>query len=242
MVFFELIWNGIDMKSAMISQSNYIPWKGYFDSIAMVDVFVVYDDMQYTKRDWRNRNLIKTPNGLKWISIPIEVKGKFNQKINEAIISDRNWNKEHLNYLKQNYKKSLYYNEVIDWVEYIYMNCTYKFLSEINLYFIKNFMNYLDIQTQIIDSRNICLTGDKTEKLINICKDIGVNKYFTGSAAKEYLDESLFSNNNIEVNYFEYSGYKEYPQLYGDFNHNVSILDLIFNCGNNSKNFVKSIQ
>ena len=77
-------------KKVLITQSNYIPWKGYFSAISKVDVFVVYDEMQYTKRDWRNRNLIKTPNGLKWLSIPVEVKGKYFQKINETKVSDKN--------------------------------------------------------------------------------------------------------------------------------------------------------
>ncbi len=226
----------------LITQSNYIPWKGYIDSIAVVDKVVLYDDMQFTKRDWRNRNIIKTPQGLKWLTIPVEVKGKFNQKINETKISDPNWNIAHLNLLKQNYKHSKCYKDVIDWIETIYLNCKFTYLSEINLYFLTEILKFLKIETDLIDSRSFILKGDKTEKLINICKDIGVNKYFTGPAAKEYLDESLFSNNNIEVNYFDYVGYKVYPQLYGDFNHNVSILDLIFNCGNYSNNFVKSIK
>ena len=92
------------MKSCIITQSNYIPWKGYFDSINQVDIFVIYDDMQYTKRDWRNRNYIKTPQGLKWLSIPVEVSGKFHQKINETLISDKSWNRSHWESIKQNYK------------------------------------------------------------------------------------------------------------------------------------------
>ena len=87
-------------KKVAISQSNYIPWKGYFDNIALVDEFVLYDEMQYTKRDWRNRNKLKTNQGLKWLTIPVEVKGKYYQKINETRISDRNWNVKHLNFLK----------------------------------------------------------------------------------------------------------------------------------------------
>ena len=105
------------IKKVAISQSNYIPWKGYFDNIAMVDEFVLYDDMQYTKRDWRNRNKIKTANGLHWLSVPVDVKGKYFQKINETKISDPSWSTKHLNSLKHNYSKSKCYKEVIDFIE-----------------------------------------------------------------------------------------------------------------------------
>ena len=105
------------MKKVIITQSNYIPWKGFFDSMAQVDAIVLYDDMQYTKRDWRNRNVIKTQQSLKWLSIPVEVKGKYFQKINETKISDSNWNIDHLNQLKQNFKTAKCYKEVINWIE-----------------------------------------------------------------------------------------------------------------------------
>jgi hypothetical protein len=223
----------------LITQSNYIPWKGYIDSIALVDKVVLYDEMQYTKRDWRNRNLIKTPEGLKWLTIPVEVKGKFEQKINETKISDKNWNISHLNQLKQNYKKSKCYHEVIDWIETLYLNCKFDFLSEINHYFLKEILEFLNINTPIIDSRNFEIHGDKTEKLVNICIEIGAKEYYTGPAAKSYLNEEIFINDNIKVNYLDYSGYKVYSQNYIGFEHGVSILDLFFNEGKNSRYYLK---
>lgn len=223
----------------LITQSNYIPWKGYIDSIALVDKVILYDDMQYTKRDWRNRNLIRTPQGLKWLTIPVEVKGKFDQRINETKISDKNWNISHLNLLKQNYKKSQCYEEVIDWVETLYLNCKAEYLSEINYYFLKEILDFLEINTPLIDSRNFVLHGDKTEKLINLCTDIGANQYYTGPAAKSYLNEKKFMDNKIKVNYLDYSGYKEYGQNHFEFEHGVSILDLFFNEGKNSRFFLK---
>ena len=144
------------IKKIAILQSNYIPWKGYFDNIAQVDEFIIYDDMQYTKRDWRNRNKIKTPQGLKWMSIPVKVKGKFFQKISETKVSDTTWYKNHLALLKQNYSKASSYNKVIPFVEELYFSSfDLKTISEINYHFISNICNYLNIKTKIVGKRNI---------------------------------------------------------------------------------------
>ena len=219
------------MKKAIITQSNYIPWKGYFDAINSVDVFVVYDEMQYTKRDWRNRNKIKTPNGLKWLSIPVNVKGKFNQKINETLVSDPSWNKKHWSTIKQVYSKAPHFKENKDFFENLYLSSTLENLSEINLYFIKAINTLLGITTPIIRSKDLELKGDKTEKLLNICLDLSVTDYYSGPAAKNYMELSLFEDKNINVHWFDYSGYPEYTQMHGDFEHGVTILDLIFNEG-----------
>jgi hypothetical protein len=228
--------------NVIITQSNYIPWKGFFDSMSKVDIIVLYDNMQYTRRDWRNRNIIKTPQGLKWLTIPVEVKGKYFQKINETKISDSNWKVDHLNQLKQNYKGARCYNEVIDWIEKLYEDCNFEYLSQINRYFIENINQYLGISVEIISSDQFELAEDKTERLVNICKELGASDYFSGPAAKIYMDEAKFENENIRVNYLDYSGYVEYEQLNGAFEHGVTIFDLIFNCGSESKNYLKFIK
>lgn len=229
------------IKKVAISQSNYIPWKGYFDSIAQVDEFVLYDDMQYTKRDWRNRNKIKTPQGLKWMSIPVEVKGKFFQKISDTIISDVNWCNNHLALLKQNYSKSPSYKKVIPFVEELYLTAyNLNTVSEINHHFISNICKYLDIKTKISFSSDYYLLEEgKTERLVDLCKQLKADIYFTGSAAKNYMNTVLFEKEDIEIKYYDYSDYIEYPQLYGNFEHGVSILDLLFNKGENAVNFLK---
>lgn len=226
-------------KSCVITQSNYIPWKGYFDAIAKVDTFVIYDDMQYTKRDWRNRNLIKTPNGLKWLSIPVEVKGKYHQKINETKISDKEWNIKHLNQLKEHYKKATAYKDVIDWVESLYENCKFDLLTDINEYFLKEICVYLKISTTFMRSEQFVLAEGKTERLVEICEALKASDYYTGPAAKNYMEEDLFLKEKVTIHYFDYSGYKEYPQLYGGFEHGVSVLDLVFNTGLAAKNYLK---
>jgi hypothetical protein len=226
-------------KKALITQSNYIPWKGYFDAIASVDVFVVFDEMQYTKRDWRNRNMVKTPQGPKWLSIPVEVKGKFFQKINQTKVADINWGKSHWGSIKQNYSDTKYFEEISGFLKPLYMDCSKVFLTEINLSFIIAINKYLNIETEILYSRDFQLVKNKTQRLVDICKELDVNAYYTGSAAKSYMEEERFTKEGISVNYFDYNGYKEYNQKFPPFNHYISILDLLFNEGKNAINYMK---
>lgn len=229
------------MKKVAISQSNYIPWKGYFDNIACVDEFILYDDMQYTKRDWRNRNKIKTPKGLKWLTIPVEVKGKFYQKINETNISDQLWFKKHINLLKQNYSNAKHYNSMLTYIEETYNKASkLDNLSEINNIFIKRICSFLNIKTKItLSSEYKVFGGNPTDQLVNICLQTGATDYYTGSAAKNYIDELSFKEKGINIHYFDYSGYIEYEQLHGEFDHGVSILDLMFNEGKSANKFLK---
>lgn len=223
----------------LITQSNYIPWKGYFDNIAQADLFVVYDDMQYTKRDWRNSNLIQTNTGKQWLTIPVEVKGKFSQKINKTTIADNSWNAKHLTQLKNNYAKAACFKQMVEWIEDLYMTAKSSNLSDINLHFLQRICNFLEIETKIIDSKDLSFTGDRTEKLINICTMLQADKYLTGPLAKNYIDEDAFFKKGIGIDYFEYGGYKEYHQLYMPFDHHVTILDLIFNCGKEARKYLK---
>ena len=225
------------MSIALITQSNYIPWKGYFDNIAQADVFVIYDDMQYTKRDWRNRNKIKSAAGTKWLSIPVEVKGKYFQKINETKVSDPNWNIDHLNAIKNYYRTAPAFKENSDWLEELYMGCTSPWLTEINRYFIEHIMKYLSIETEIKDSREFELVEGKTEKLVSICEQLGAKQYLTGPAAKNYMSEDSFLEKGIGVLYSDYSVYKEYEQLYPPFEHGVTVLDMILNGGKEQQLF-----
>ncbi len=228
------------MKKIAILQSNYIPWKGYFDLINMVDEFIFYDDMQYTKRDWRNRNKIKTSQGLQWLSIPVEVKGKYFQKINETKISEQDWAKKHWQTIKSNYSKAKYFKEYKDLFEELYMTCHEEYLSQVNYRFIMAICKILGITTKIRYSSEFELMEGQTQKLLGICKDCDGDVYLSGPAAKNYFNEDLAKKENIRVEWMDYSGYKEYEQLFTDFEHGVSILDLIFNEGPNATKFMKS--
>lgn len=230
------------LKKTAILQSNYIPWKGYFDIINYVDEFIFFDDVQYTIRDWRNRNKIKTPNGLEWLTIPVEVKGKYFQKINETKIIENDWNKKHFKTIIQNYSKAKYFKEYKDIFEELYLSSNEEYLSEINYKFIKEINKILNIKTKLSLSSDYKLIEGKNEKLISLCKQTKANYYLSGPSAKDYIDEKLFEAENIKVIWMDYSGYKEYNQLYSPFEHGVSIIDLIFNEGPNSYKFMKSFE
>jgi hypothetical protein len=227
-------------KKIAILQSNYIPWKGYFDLINMVDEFVIYDDVQYTRRDWRNRNLIKTPQGLLWLTIPVEVKGKYYQTIKDTVISEKKWPKKHWTAISINYLKSKYYREYKEFFEKLYLDCNEKYLSEINYKFIKAINKLLGIKTNISRSSDYSLTNGKTERLVDICIQSKATEYISGPAAKDYIDEKLFLENGINLTWMDYSNYPIYNQLYPPFEHGVSIVDLIFNEGINAHRFMKS--
>ncbi|NOR58652.1 MAG: hypothetical protein GQ474_09035 [Sulfurimonas sp.] len=230
------------MKKVAILQSNYIPWKGYFDLINMVDEFILYDDMQYTKRDWRNRNKIQTPQGLKWLSIPVEVKGKYFQKINETKVSEINWAEKHWGTIKQNYSKAKYFKDYKDIFEKLYLNCSEEYLSQINYKFIVAICKILGITTKIRWSSEFELVDGQTEKLLGICKDCNADVYISGPAAKDYFDNELAEKENIKIEWMNYSGYEKYNQLFPPFEHGVTVLDLIFNEGPNATTFLKSFK
>lgn len=230
------------MKKIAILQSNYIPWKGYFDLINLVDEFILYDDMQYTRRDWRNRNKIKTPQGLQWLTIPVEIKGKFFQKINETKVSEKDWAKKHWQTILRNYSKAKYFKDYKDIFEELYLTCDEEYLSQINYKFITTINEILEIKTKLIWSSEFELVDGQTEKLLGICKDCNADIYLSGPAAKDYFNEELAKQENIKVEWMDYSGYKEYEQLNPPFEHGVTILDLIFNEGQNTRSFMKSFK
>ena len=223
----------------LITQSNYIPWKGYFDAINKADVFVLYDDMQYTKRDWRNRNLIKTAKGLQWLTIPVQVKGKYFQKINETIVSEKDWNKSHWDQIRNAYRQAPYFKTYQSFFEDLYKSSNEEYLSKINHSFLSSICGLLGISTKFMWSHEFELKGDKSEKLLNICRELNATHYISGPAAKDYLDESLFKAENITVEWMEYN-YNEYPQQFPPFQHGVSIIDLLFNCGDWFKEHMNS--
>lgn len=223
----------------LITQSNYIPWKGYFDAINKADVFVLYDDMQYTKRDWRNRNLIKTAKGLQWLTIPVQVKGKYFQKINETIVSEKDWNKSHWDQIRNAYRQAPYFKTYQSFFEDLYKSSNEEYLSKINHSFLSSICGLLGISTKFMWSHEFELKGDKSEKLLNICRELNATHYISGPAAKDYLDESLFKAENITVEWMEYN-YNEYPQQFPPFQHGVSIIDLLFNCGDRFKEHMNS--
>lgn len=226
------------MKKILITQSNYIPWIGWYDSIDMVDEWVIYDEVQFTKRDWRNRNKIKSPHGVQWLTIPVKVKGRFYQKINEVLVEDKSWNIRHWKSIKANYAQASGFQEARDLFEPLYLNTTSKLLTDINYSFNQGICKFLGINTKMRYSDEFDADGDPTEKLVNICTSTAATDYYTGPKARTYLNELKFIEAGIKVHYLDFSNYPTYTQLYGEFVPRLSVVDLICNHGKNAKRYM----
>jgi len=230
------------MKKVAILQSNYIPWKGYFDLIASVDEFILYDDMQYTRRDWRNRNQIKTQQGVQWLTIPVLVKGKYNQTIRETEVDSVSWATDHWKALVQNYRRAPCFAEIAAWLEPLYVGAPSVRLSPLNRAFLEAICVYLEIGTKITNSWDYTLQPGRTERLVGLCAQAGGAEYISGPTARDYIDPKVFQDAGIQLTWFDYADYPEYPQLWGAFSHRVTILDLLFNCGKESHRYMRYVQ
>lgn len=219
------------MKRVAILQSSYIPWKGYFDLIRQVDEFILYDDAQFTKRDWRNRNQIKTKDGLLWLTIPVHVKGLFTQAIKDVMVSDATWGDKHFKTIAAAYARAPFFNDYRGMIEELYRGSRSLRLSDVNRRFIDAFVALLGIRTKLSWSMDYVLPEGRVERLVALCKQAGASAYLSGPAARDYIDPRLFADAGIELSYIDYAGYREYQQVHPPFSHHVSLIDLIFNVG-----------
>jgi hypothetical protein len=227
-------------KTLVVIQSNYIPWKGYFDLINLADECILLDDVQFTKNDWRNRNRIKTPRGLIWLTIPVKVKGHLSRTIRQTEVADPGWQRRHWKSIAYNYARAAYFPRYAQQIEALYAQPSSRSLSSINRCFIQGICELLGIRTPLFDSDRYATSDDRNARLIDLCRQSQATDYLTGPAARAYLDEAAFEQHGIHVRYMDYSGYPEYPQLGGPFEHGVSILDLILNVGPDAPRFMKS--
>jgi WbqC-like protein family len=227
------------MRIAIV-QSNYVPWKGYFDLMRSVDEFVLFDDVQYTRRDWRNRNRIKTPMGTAWLTIPVHTKGKYHAPIKEITVQERSWGVQHWRTISANYARARYFRTYADVFERLYVDCRETHLSAINYNWIRAICEILGIRTKLSWSMDYELDSGKTERLVSICRQAGAKTYVSGPSARSYIDPQQFVAANVELVYFDYSGYPEYSQLFPPFDHHVSVLDLIFNQGPSATRYMLS--
>jgi hypothetical protein len=229
------------MRRAAILQSAYIPWRGYFDLISSVDEFIFYDDVQISKGDWRNRNIIRTNNGNKWLTIPIPKKNRIHMNICDIHCSNDSWRKDHINKINDSYCKSPYYQDIIDVINPLYYMEETR-LSSINEKFIRRICEYLGISTRISWSSEYEASAGKSQRLADLCRAVDADVYVSGPAAKDYLDIDLFRKAGIEVEWFSYESLKPYPQLHGSFEGMVSIVDLLFNVGPRSNMYIPSCE
>lgn len=218
-----------------ILQSNYIPWKGYFDLIHDVDLFIFYDDVQYTHSDWRHRNKLMTKNGPQWLTIPAG--HDLKRLICEVEITDQRWKQQHRSIIEQNYRNAPFFRESQPLLDFLYENSITN-LSDYNQRAIKHLSDILDIRTQFTDSRLLAVNGRKTERLIGILEKVGATKYISGPSARDYIDEPLFVEAGIELVYKEYPGYPAYHQCFSPFSPLVTVLDLLFNAGPEAPHYI----
>lgn len=225
------------MKRVAVIQSNYIPWKGYFDIIHDADLFIFYDDIQFTKNDWRNRNKIKVPDGTLWLSVPVGQ--SLNRLINEVKIQNSNWNKKHYKTLEQYYGGAQYFKLYKDFFKHAYFEKKWEYLWELNHFLIKHISSdFLGLKTNFDVSWNYELSGQRLERLLDLLVKAGATEYITGPAAKEYIDEKLFAEKGIKLTWKDYSAYPDYKQFHPPFIHGVSILDLLFHTGNDAQHYI----
>jgi len=214
-----------------ILQPGYLPWLGFFEQLHKSDVFVLYDDVQYDKHGWRNRNRIKTANGVQWITVPINFSLKDYTLLKDVRIDNKqNWKKKHLSSIKQNYSKAPFFKDYINIFEEAY-SMDWEYLVDIDIHFIYKLSDALGIETKkIVRSSELNIKGDRIERLIKICKMFNADTFYEGSSGRNYIDDRIFLENGIRVEYQDYK-HPVYNQLYGDFEPFLSVIDLLFNNG-----------
>jgi hypothetical protein len=217
-----------------------VPWKGYFDAINAVDEFILLDEVQYTRRDWRNRNRIKGPDGLRWLTIPVEVKGRYQQRIDETRVAEPEWGRKHWDVLRHAYRRTPHFDAVEERIAHLYLEQRFERLSEVNRTFLEAIADWLGISTRISWSTEYETTGTRGDRILELCRAAGADAYVSGPAAKAYLDESVFEAAGIRVLWMDYSGYPAYPQNGPSFEHGVTILDLLFATGDEAPAYMKT--
>lgn len=229
-------------KKIAISQSNYIPWRGYFDLINYVDIFVFFDEVQFTRRDWRNRNKIVCNDKIKWLTIPLKNKGNYFKSIYEMEVQNQDWIKDHLNKIESYYRHTEHFEKNYQIIKHIFKKIQSKKLSEINQTIIKEICKKLDIKTKFYNSNEFNNSNNErnpSSRLLNICKVNKANLYVSGPAAKNYLNERLFEINNIKIEWFEHSDIDQNAKI--NLFQNLSIIDSIMRYGLDKSKFLKYI-
>jgi hypothetical protein len=211
-------------------QPVYLPWLGLFHKIALADSFVWFDDVQYQKKDWNNRNKIKTKNGPIWLTVPVLSKNHFETKVGKIKINnDLPWAKKHLKSIQFSYSKSKYFDHYYEIFKDVY-NKKWIFLSDLNLHILKFFLKELKIEVPIVKLSDLKISGQKSDLVLNMCKQLKAKIYIFGGEGKNYADQEKFRGSGVEPIFQEYN-HPEYQQMHGDFISHLSIIDLLFNCG-----------
>lgn len=225
-----------------ILQPGYLPWLGFFEQMYRSDVFVIYDDVQYDKEGWRNRNRIKTANGMQWLTIPVSIKFEQHPLIYEVKINNTtNWRKKHLSSIRQNYSKARFFRKYISIFEEAYSK-EWEYLIDINMNFTHKLAKCLGMgNKKLVRSSSLNIEGDRMGRLVKTCKLFNADVFYEGISGKNYLNEEYFTEQGIRIEYQDYK-HPVYPQLHGDFIPYLSVIDLLFNCGDESLPILANIE
>lgn len=223
-------------KRVAILQPSYIPWRGFFDIICRVDEFILFDDVQFTRRDWRNRNIIKTAHGPQWLTIPVVNRHRYHQLIRDTEVVEPGWAHKHWMAIAHNYRRAPAFAAHAERLEAAYEAAALETrLSRINYLFQSVICALLAIDTPVTWSSDYGGTGTRTDRLVGLCQAAGADRYLSGPSARAYIEPEMFEAAGITLEYMDYSGYPPYPQLHGDFLPSVSALDLILNLGEQAR-------
>lgn len=219
------------MVTVCISQPGYMPYLGFFHKIQHCDVFVYFDDVQYEIRGFHNRNKIRTIQGTSWLTVPLS--HPYGKMINQVKIVSTDWNEKHKNAIKNSYEKAPYFEKYWDDIDSI-LSTNWEKLIDLNLALIKYFNSVLSMKTKTVRSSELNIQSTGSLRLLDICKKLNAKTYFSGIMGKEYIDEKIFLDTDIKITFQNFT-HPVYNQIHGEFIPNMSIIDLLFNEGNNSK-------
>lgn len=229
-----------------ISQSNYLPWRGFFDAINSADVYVIYDSTQYTKNDWRNRNRVKGRNGWNWLTVPVRHQC-LRQRIDEIKVAREGWAGQHWSTLHHTYARAPGFSFYSERLKSLYQGCLAETsrLTDINFTLLVEILRWLGSNTRVVRDAEVldekALSHfDRSWRLLRVCQALGADTYLSAPAAMCYLNVDLFYSNGISVEWVDYEGYPEYPQLSPPFDPSTSIVDLLFNLGERADRALKT--
>jgi WbqC-like protein family len=219
-------------RTLVVLQPGYLPWLGFFDQMRRSDIFVFYDDVQFDKHGWRNRNRIKSPAGPHWLTVPVRHEG-LGQLILEVEIDNRQpWVRKHVGAIRQFYAGAAHLKRYLPELEALFER-RWERIVDLDLALIEQMCRWLGLSRRTVRSSELTVGGERTERLLNLCLHFGASRYLSGDSAKEYLDVDLFARHGVRV---EWQGYRHpvYPQQHGEFVPYLSALDLLLNCGDES--------
>jgi hypothetical protein len=221
-------------------QPIFLPWPGFFAKAIMADCFVLLDDVQFPRgRSWMNRNRLKNEQGELWLTVPVHKKGRDLQQIRDVeLFNETNWKRKHLRGIRQNYTNAPFLNDYFPYLERIYNNDHQKLIS-LNLALIRYLLETLGLECQVLLQSDLKITGRATDLILRVCRQLDAERYLTLKMSMKHLDKKKMNRAGVELVALSYQA-PVYPQLWGEFLSNLSVLDLLMNCGPKSNTLVRS--